>query len=338
MTSAIAERITELKPAPPQGQTLRIVPVCGLSHDAPPYRLLDATTQSAVHVTEISSAGSVPELRVENTLDMLVYLMDGQELVGAKQNRILNTDVLAPAKSTITIPVSCVEQGRWHSLSSQFSTGKAASHRTRAAKSERVHYAVRRTGHHDADQGAVWNEVAASLSCSRVSSPTGALSDAYAKCDADLREFRGQLRMPDETVGLAVFHGHKFQGLDLFDRHSTLQYFWDSLVDSYAIDWLGVQVDEPLKEPADKESTRVIHWILKRVAKGAWEPFASPGEGRDFRLTSRSLTGSALVWEDKVVLHLQVFPKQTGQGRLVESRPRIHRPYGRGPETGLPTR
>ena len=124
-----------------------------------------------VQVTEISEGGSVPELQVENKLDVRVFLMDGQELVGAKQNRILNTDVLVPAMSTVKIPVSCVEQGRWHHNSPSFSSGKSASHRTRSAKLARVHQNLKSQGKHDADQGAVWSEVAESLKQSGAEQP-----------------------------------------------------------------------------------------------------------------------------------------------------------------------
>jgi hypothetical protein len=317
----------------PQGAQLRIVPILGPSSDQPPYRLLDAANLAAVKVTEVSTAGSVPELKVENTLEVMVYLMDGQELVGAKQNRILNTDVLVPARSTITIPVSCVEQGRWRSVSSQFSSGKAASSRTRAGKSDRVYAALKSTGRHDADQQAVWNEVDGAVTASGAASPTTALSDAYAQRDQELRSFRGQLRMPDNTVGLAVFHGPKFKGLDLFDRHTTLQYFWESLIDSYALDWLGAQVEEVKEQPGEDRGMAEVRKVLQKAAKGTWEPFASPGEGQDFRLKSRSYSGSALIWEQRAVLHLQMFPKQPGAQTGQTSHPRIHRPYGRGSDT-----
>ena len=64
------------------------------------------------HITEVSGAGSVPFLKVANEADRLLLLLDGEELIGAKQNRILNTTVLVAAHTEVTIPVSCVEQGR----------------------------------------------------------------------------------------------------------------------------------------------------------------------------------------------------------------------------------
>jgi len=332
MTQAIADRVHQVQADKPQGKQLRVVPILGTSNDQPPYRLLETSALTAVQVTEISTAGSVPELSVKNTLDVMVYLMDGQELVGAKQNRILNTDVLVPANSTINIPVSCVEQGRWRSISAQFSSGKHASHHIRAGKSERVHASLKSSGRHDADQGAVWSEVSESLSCSGTSSPTSALSDAYAKRDKDLKAFRQQLRMPENAVGLAVFQDDKFQGLDLFDRHSTLQYFWESLIDSYALDWLGAQIEKPVAKSGKESGSAEVKKILQTAAKGTWEPFASPGAGQDLRLQNRSYSGSALVWEERAVLHLQVFPKPRAADNPQPRRPRINRPYGGGPE------
>ena len=62
----------------------------------------------------------MPELMVENKGDMRVLFIEGEELVGAKQNRILNTSILVPAKSKTKIPVSCVERGRWRYHSPMF--------------------------------------------------------------------------------------------------------------------------------------------------------------------------------------------------------------------------
>src|SRR5207237_963185 len=136
--------------------------------------------------------------------------MDGQELVGAKQNRILNTDVLVAEKTSLRIPVSCVEQCRWAYRSATFAPGKSASHRTRSAKQSRVHESLKKAGRHDADQRAVWNEVEQVLCASGAGgSPTRALSDGYAERQEELNRLRQRLELPGEAVGVALFHGSK---------------------------------------------------------------------------------------------------------------------------------
>jgi hypothetical protein len=62
---------------------------------------------------EVSRGGSVPELKVVNKSDRMLLILDGEGLVGAKQNRIVNTTILIAGNTTTVIPVSCVEQGRW---------------------------------------------------------------------------------------------------------------------------------------------------------------------------------------------------------------------------------
>src|SRR5512145_946924 len=76
------------------------------------YVTLDEALGLGFQVTEVGG-GSVPEVLAANPTDADVIVCDGEELVGAKQNRILNVTVLVPARGTVRIPVSCVEQGRW---------------------------------------------------------------------------------------------------------------------------------------------------------------------------------------------------------------------------------
>lgn len=309
MTPAISDRARIVRFTDPQGKRVRIVPIVGPSHDNPPYALLTPQTHATVRVSEVSEAGSVPSLRIENGLDVRVFLMDGQELRGAKQNRILNTDVMVPAGATITIPVSCVESGRWRRTSATFSPGKHANFAIRSGKSKRVHDNLKSHGHHDADQHAVWADVAQCLDHSDAQSPTMALLAAYEKRDGELREFRRALSLPTDDVGVAAFSDDTLRGIDLFDRHSTLAWFWDSLVDSYALDLLNAPFDVADHKPAGLEH-EVIRRTLDEAASADWESFASPGEGVDWRLQRQDLTGSALVMEDRVVVHLQLFGQQ----------------------------
>ena len=99
--------------------SLTMFPLVGDGEGLPPeYATLDeALQQGLLEVREISQAGSVPELTVVNKGDRAVFLLDGEELVGAKQSRVLNLTILVPAGRTLIIPVSCVESGRWASRS-----------------------------------------------------------------------------------------------------------------------------------------------------------------------------------------------------------------------------
>lgn len=303
---AIADRLRAVAADRPQGTALRIVPILGESRFEPPYQTLGAKTLDRIRISELGEGGVVSILKVENLLDERVFLMDGQGLVGAKQNRILNTDVLVPSAKAIHIPVSCVEQGRWRKTTRFFSMAKAASYRTRAQKLGRIHASLREGRGHDADQGAVWREVAASLAGARAESPTMALHTAYDLREQDLSALRKSFQLPENAIGLAVFLDNAFQGLDLFDRHSTLQAVWESILDSYAIEHVGRGLGADETQSGGEDA---LTPILKQIAEGTWQRFDSPGDGADYRFESERLSGSALVWDDRTVIHLQVFPR-----------------------------
>ncbi|MBV9622915.1 MAG: hypothetical protein JOZ14_02935, partial [Acidobacteria bacterium] len=144
--------------------------------ERPDYLLLeDAISQGLGRVTEIHAGGSVPELRFENSAGLPVLLLDGEELIGAKQNRVLNLTILAPPKQTTVIPVSCVEAGRW-SMSSTACCPSAnlMYSRARGRKVSDVTFAMRATESRRSDQSAVWDEIAAKIERLDAASPTSA--------------------------------------------------------------------------------------------------------------------------------------------------------------------
>ena len=63
---------------------------------------------------------------------------NGEELVGAKQDRILNTTILVASHSTIVIPVSCVEQAL-DSMPDNRMYGKSSPSNTQSTESAQGH-------------------------------------------------------------------------------------------------------------------------------------------------------------------------------------------------------
>jgi hypothetical protein len=143
------------------------------------YITLDeALAEELIEVVEVSEEGTVPELKVVNKSPCMILILDGEELVGAKQNRIVNTTILIQEKTTTVIPVSCVEQGRWAHTSPQFdSEERLMTAQLRAMKAEQVHRSIRTSDDFYSDQAAIWKEISSKAARMEAESPTMAMSD-----------------------------------------------------------------------------------------------------------------------------------------------------------------
>jgi ARG and Rhodanese-Phosphatase-superfamily-associated Protein domain len=72
--------------SPVTSGNLTMFPLLNDNEGEPDYLTLDeAFARGIAVVTEISKSGSVPELRFVNNGELPVLLMDGEELIGAKQ-------------------------------------------------------------------------------------------------------------------------------------------------------------------------------------------------------------------------------------------------------------
>src|SRR4029450_650275 len=118
-----------------------------------------------------------------------ILMIDGEELVGARQNRILNLSVLAPGRRSLEIPVSCVEQGRWAWKSRRFTTSDRIIYaKLRRANIESVSASLRGRGRRHTDQYQVWSSVSAKSARLDVRSDTWAASALYERHAADIND------------------------------------------------------------------------------------------------------------------------------------------------------
>ena len=162
-------------------ESLTVFPLFAERQGRVDYLLSDEAIQAGtVTIQEISDTGSVPELLVENRGEVRVLFLEGEELAGAKQNRILNTSLLLPARSKTNIPVSCVERGRWSYKSRHFgSEGRHSSSKLRHFLKASVTKSTIGGMGHRSDQGKVWEEVDKQQATLGVHSPTAAMADSF---------------------------------------------------------------------------------------------------------------------------------------------------------------
>jgi ARG/rhodanese/phosphatase superfamily protein len=158
---------------------LTMIPLLRVSADSSllDYCVLDeALASGAVEITEVSEQGSVPDLKLVNRGSTPVLIVDGEELLGAKQNRIVNLTILVAANSELTIPVSCVEAGRWRARSRSFTSAPRTQFATgRAKRMASVSCSMVTRGDRVSDQSEVWSDIAEKSSRLHAASPTSAM-------------------------------------------------------------------------------------------------------------------------------------------------------------------
>ena len=282
---------------------LSVYPLLADEDSLPGYLTLDqALNDKQARVTEVSEGGHVPELAFENLTDRPILLLDGEELVGAKQNRVLNVTLLVPGGSKLVIPVSCVEMGRWSHNSPEFSSGgRALYSRARAAKMEQVSSSLRDRGTRHSNQGAIWDDIAFKMNERGESSHTQAMADIYAGAEGKLSDCEQAFTPVARQVGAVFAINGQIAGMELFDAPAALAAYLPKLVKSYALDALDVQREVP---PMVESET--IRQFLKQLGAATQERYPASGAGEDVRLEGEVITGGALEYEGKLI-HLAAF-------------------------------
>ena len=279
------------------------------------YVTLDEALPLGFRVREVNDAGLVPELLVENPLTQDVLLYDGEELVGAKQNRILNVSVLVAAGTKLPIPVSCVEEGRWHAQSAAFGAAPHAAHpRLRRRKAEALQAEPLARG---AAQADVWDEVALTADRLAVASPTRANSDAFRAHRPSLAQLEQAFPLEAGQCGAVLALGENLC-LDAVSRPAAFARLWPKLRAGYLLDAL-----DRLDQPAAGSAT--ISDFVASLATAAIASRPSAGRGSDARLNGEYILGSGLELDGEL-LQVSAF---TRDGSATSRMGRISRPSRR---------
>src|SRR5438552_6224834 len=276
--------------SPQTADGLTLIPIFHAGPELDYITLADAQKQGSLQVTELDEGGAVSALVVENGSNLPVLMIDGEILVGLKQNRVLNTTILVPAKTTLKVPVACVEAGRWrHATSKASRADYALSPKIRAMKRHSVTLSARAFGTFAADQRVVWDEVAGSLGDLGVDSETLAYSDIEKQRRPEIEDRLSQSQPEPGQSGVVALVGGEPVAFDLFDQPSTLARLWQALIGSYVAESL---VPKASNEPVHMEAG--TQWI-RGAAAGEATSHRAVGLGESAVITGANHDTSALV-------------------------------------------
>lgn len=256
----------------------------------------EAMEKGWLKIKEVGS-GVVNTVQIKNNGDQPVFILTGEMITGAKQDRMIKADVLLPPNSGwLEVEVYCVEHGRWVSVSSEFKSGGFA-----------VPNAVRQRAKLCENQTDVWDEVAKTQDKLGISSVTGTVRANYEdksvqKAIEDYTAgFKKVPQLSKSTIGIVVTTGDRIICLDLFASNGLLNKFWKKLIKSYAMD--------AIKGEKSTITKSEIEEFIETFANARFVSVGTPGLGDLLTIESDIGKGSCLVFE-KAVVHMDFFPTQ----------------------------
>jgi hypothetical protein len=270
---------------------LTLLPLFPIEAPAVEYIGLDEAVAGGLAVHEVDEAGAVQLLLLENPLAERVLLYPGEELVGAKQNRVVEHAVLVEAGASLKIPVHCVERGRWAYRSRSFTPAPRAAYPSlRKAQRE--------------GQSAVWAEVGAKSHRMQSLSLTEAAEQLYADHRSSLDEYLQALPRLDGQAGVLVGIAGRLVCLDYVSRSEVFAGLYLKLLRGYALEAIETPVDKPLRKAA-------VGRFLGELELAQRTSGPAIGLGERGELTEYAV-GSELVLDGEVVA-LTAFPADLGR-------------------------
>ena len=269
-----------------------------------------------LRIEEVSSEGSVNDLKVVNELNSPVLLVEGEILLGAKQNRTVHTTILVDENSEITIPVACIESGRWSpffkggfSLSDQYAHASMRYSKLKHVASVRAAAGPAAAGHREAaysmNQGEVWDNVSEFSVQGQAHSDTSNAEEVYRKFK-DRAAFWHNFACPDESAGIAVALDGRLIGVECFDRPAALQKMFPRMIQCYVSEAMMRESErEPGKSAGAPVTGEQIESFLREVAGSKVDSAPGVGLGEDLRARAAGWSAALLTCRGGS-LHAQV--------------------------------
>lgn len=304
--------LSGLRPgAAQQFANLTAFPLFAENGQGPAYlTLAEALAAGLLTMKELGEGGSVPQLVAVNAADLAVLVLDGEELVGAKQNRSLNATLLLAPHSETVIPVSCTEAGRWASRSRHFGdSGEFVPQQVRARKMASVSQGLKHGRNYASDQSDVWASIQGLSDGLGRHSATSSMREVVEQERARLSECARAFPLQDGQRGLLVAVDGAIRSLDWVSRPEAWARLHDRVVRSHA---LSADTTAGTNAPTAPDEASALEF-LRRAATATLTTRPSVALGTDVRLESNEQLGAGLL-HDETIVHLYLLRRDSGHG------------------------
>lgn len=283
-----------------------------------------AYEQKLLTIREVNQNGVVNELIAESGAEIPILISEGEELIGAKQNRIVNVSVLLASKSKCTIPVNCTEAGRWHSRGDDIfnretykadrqvraeileefgqkyfehkKNGKQVSNANRSSENLDYSNLSRKT------QGHAWKKIANRLQETGYENHSSKLFGIYEGME-DIREgLVNEVALESNQMGLIVFSEGLPTLLEYVGNPSCYAHLHQAVARSlFSVELLYsmrlAEFDE--KNEITVAKGEALKWI-KKMKDVKFESSKGVSLGTNLFGGNATITGSAIEFEDEI--------------------------------------
>ena len=246
-----------------------------------------------VEVMECETS-QVNTLIVKNHAVTPLILIDGEEVVGGDQNRIVNSTILIDAKSKMKIPVSCSEKNRWAYKSEFKQSDYMANYNTRKAKE----YASRVSSSY---QDVIWSSIDTLESENAYASPTSAMEESYENIKASQNEIIRKFKIVDGQTGVLVMVDGEIRGFELFLNSGIYRDFHEKILKSYLI-------DSKIKNTEFTINIEAVEEVMDNAFDSTFEKKDSTGIEDAYTFENEAGLGTLYLFRDNIV-HWSYFKK-----------------------------
>ena len=271
-------------------ENMTVIPI--LSDTNTPFDVLDLKEGLKMGLVKIEECdnSNIEQVKLKNNSISPLILLDGEEIAGSLQNRIISQTMIIAPKSEIKIPVNCSEKGRNTYKSELHYSNYMANSNTRRKKVYNKN---------KLRQNVVWSSIDDLEKDKNTCSKTNALRDSYEKNKYDIDSYLKHFKMENNQIGVICIVENKV-GLEIFNNHSLYEKYNEMLLRSYII-------DSSNKEKINI-SNKELENILDSINDDSFIKKEAVGLGKYYKISNSYGNGHILIYENNMV-HASFFKK-----------------------------